>query len=135
MDGLSDKLKTLLSDPQAIERIAAVAKNLNLGQNTQSEPQPSESEHEATPAFAESQNSHHSNNEGGGSDDGIKRGIADFLNMPELKMLFGKGCKERNDLLCAIKPFVSKEKREKLDSVVKTMKTLDTLYSAKDLLL
>ncbi|MEA4833120.1 MAG: hypothetical protein VB118_10970 [Oscillospiraceae bacterium] len=130
MDGLSDKLKTILSDPQAIERIAAVAKTLNLPQN-----EPNEHQHSQPETAVPAGNQQNDSTGGGFADDGIKRGISDFLNMPELKMLFGKGCKERNELLCALKPFVSNEKRVKLDNVVKTMKTLDTLYSAKDLLL
>ncbi|MBR5295218.1 MAG: hypothetical protein IKU24_01355 [Clostridia bacterium] len=48
--------------------------------------------------------------------------------------LLGNGSRERVNLLCAMRPFVKDEKKEKLDKIISTMKTLDLITSTQKLL-
>lgn len=112
----SDKLKTVLSDPEAMEKIATLAKSFagNTAPGGENLPAPDPGE--------------------GPPPDG---GIGDLLKSPaiaEALRFLSDGSRERMALLCAMRPFVKDEKKEKLDRIIQTMKTLDLLVSAQRLL-
>ncbi len=121
MEELADKIKAMLSDPEGVERIMGIAKVLGekgalapKEEKTQSEA--SEPKESLVPASARPSTEDNP--------------LASILNNPELKRLFGKDCKKRNELLRALCPFLSEEKREKLERIIKATSTIEMVYSA-----
>ena len=115
MDGFSDKLKTVLSDPESMAKITELAKNFAAKEN-QSNFVPKE-EKEQGP--------------------GDKAVLGELMQTPAIHKaltVLSDGSRERIALLCAMRPFVKEEKKEKLDKIISTMKTLDLITSAQKLL-
>lgn len=113
MDGFSEKLKSVLNDPESMAKITEIARGF-------AEKKPS-----APPAVAAVR-------EAGASDP-----VGELLHSPaiaEALRLLGNGSRERVALLQAMRPFVKEEKKAKLDKIIGTMKTLDLLTSAQKLL-
>lgn len=95
-DQLTEKIRTLLADPQAMERIAAIAGSLGFSSGSEGQPSQPRSDPApappAQPAFAPQQ--------------GLPSG--------------GFQTKDpRLDLLRALRPLVSEEKRGRLDDLVR----------------
>ena len=114
MDTFSDKLKTVLSDPESMAKITELAKN--FAAKEKKEPVPTELDGKA---------------ESGGSV------LSDLMEAPAIHkalQVLSDGSRERIALLCAMRPFVKEEKKEKLDKIISTMKTLDLISSAQKLL-
>lgn len=111
MDGFSDKLKAVLSDPESMAKITEIARGF-------AEKKPSEpSEEKALPPSPDP--------------------VGELLHSPaiaEALRLLGNGSRERVALLQAMRPFVKEEKKAKLDKIIGTMKTLDLLTSAQKML-
>ena len=115
MDGnFSDRLKTVLADPDAMATITSLAKNFasreggNAGEGK-----------EAPPAAPPS------------------NPFGELMSQPAIASalrVLGDGSRERLALLSAMRPFVKDEKKAKLDRIISTMKTLDLLLSAQKLL-
>ncbi|MBR2616180.1 MAG: hypothetical protein IKC69_05835 [Clostridia bacterium] len=120
MDGnFSDKLKGVLSDPDAMATITALAKKMAAKEGRSA---PAE-EHGASEAPFLPEPS--------------PQGLPELFSQPAIAAalrVLGEGSKERIQLLCAMRPFVKEEKKEKLDKIIQTMKTLDLLVSAQKLL-
>lgn len=111
MDGFSDKLKTVLSDPESMAKITEIAR----GFAEKNAAPPAEKHVESEPA----------------------KEVGELLQSPaiaEALHLLSNGSKERVALLQAMRPFVKEEKKAKLDRIIGTMKTLDLLTSAQKLL-
>lgn len=111
MDGFSEKLKTVLSDPESMAKITEIARG--FAEKKSAPPQG-----DAPPLPAPSP-------------------VGDLLQSPaiaEALRLLGNGSRERVALLQAMRPFVKDEKKEKLDKIIGTMKTLDLLTSTQKLL-
>ena len=110
----SDRLKTVLADPDAMATIAGLAQRF-AGQKDGAPPS-------SDPA---------------GSAPPGKSAMEELLGQPVIASalhLLGEGSRERLALLQAMRPFVKPEKREKLDRIIRTMKSLDLLVSAQKLL-
>jgi hypothetical protein len=121
MEGdFSQKLQQVLSDPDAMATIAGLAQNFSK-KNEKST---------AVSQGALSVPSEEAPPQGKGV-------LGEMLEQPAiasaLKML-GEGSRERVALLQAMRPFVKDEKKERLDRIIQTMKTLDLLLSAQKLL-
>lgn len=114
MDGFSDKLKTVLSDPESMAKITELAKNFaakeNRGQGEVFEERKSVSE------------------------GAVFKDLMDTPAIHKALAVLSDGSRERIALLCAMRPFVKEEKKEKLDKIISTMKTLDLITSAQKLL-
>ena len=98
MDGFSEMLSKVLSDPESMSAIRSVAQ-----QFAADNPRETEAEEE-TPSVAQT-----------------------LLGMPAISRtlrLLSNGSRERIQLLCALRPFIREEKRGRLDTVISTMKTL-----------
>jgi hypothetical protein len=100
MDDIQEKLSALLSDPDGMEKIKAMAQSL-IG--SQSEPELSASKPEPI------------------SDPGFD--IAAVTRM--MSLLKNHGDDSRVRLLLALKPHLSEEKQNRVDSAVKMMKLLE----------
>ena len=114
MDGFSDKLKTVLSDPESMAKITELAKNF---------------------AAKEKQDIQSSGEKPEGAPD--KAVLGELMQTPAIHKaltVLSDGSRERIALLCAMRPFVKEEKKEKLDKIISTMKTLDLITSAQKLL-
>ena len=97
MDDLSEKLSSLLSDPEGMERIKNMAQNL-LGAKADVPPDPAPNDFDI--------------------DIGALSGI--------LKKMKGAGGNDsRIALLLALKPNLSKEKQAKVDSAIKILRLLE----------
>ena len=111
MDGFSEKLKTVLSDPESMAKITEIARG--FAEKKPAEPtEPNLPQMQADP-------------------------MGELLHSPaiaEALRLLGNGSRERVALLQAMRPFVRDEKKVKLDKMIGTMKTLDLLTSAQKLL-
>ena len=108
----SEKLKTVLSDPDAMATITSLAKNFAQGEKKE------EGFSTDAPSTA-------------------KAGLGELLRQPAIAdaiRILGDGSRERLALLRAMRPFVKDEKKEKLDRIIQTMQTLDLLTSAQKLL-
>ena len=125
MDQFSDRLKTVLSDPESMEKIAEIAKSFAQKEKT-----------------AESCGGGEENGEGlilprREADPGGAAPAREAIRTPvieEALRLLANGSRERVALLLAMRPFVKEEKRQKLDQIIHTMKTLDLITSAQKLL-
>lgn len=114
MDGFSEKLKTVLSDPESMAKITEIARGFAAKQ-TAPETSPAA---DAPPLPSPDP-------------------MGELLHSPaiaEALRLLGNGSRERVALLQAMRPFVKEEKKSKLDKIISTMKTLDLLTSAQKLL-
>lgn len=130
MDSFSDKLKTVLNDPESMAKIAELAKNFAGGksappttpENTSNEPVESSPPVGTAPPLGETS--------------GLA-GAFDLIRSPaiaEALQMLQNGSRERVALLQAMRPFVRDEKKEKLDKIIQTMKTLDLISSAQKLI-
>jgi hypothetical protein len=126
MDSFSDRLNTVLSDPESMAKIAALAKSFAAsppGSKPNSTPPMGAAEEKSTlPAL---------------SPEGGENPLKEMLKTPAIARaleLLGDGSRERIALLLAMRPFVREEKKEKLDHIIQTMKMLDLISSAQKLL-
>ena len=109
MDGFSEKLKTVLSDPESMAKITEIARGF--------------AEKKAQPPSAPTLPAPDS--------------MGELLQSPaiaEALRLLGNGSRERVELLKAMRPFVKEEKKARLDKIISTMKTLELLTSAQKML-
>ncbi len=120
MDSFSDKLKTVLSDPESMAKITEIAKGFAARQNSEGvedkASEPSEENREEIPRFDP---------------------VGELMHSPaisEALRVLGNGSRERIALLVAMRPFVKEEKKERLDKIIGTMKTLDLITSTQKLL-
>ncbi len=117
MDGnFSDKLKTVLSDPDAMATITKLAKNFSQSTSGAENAQEVSSESALT---------------------ADKKPLEEMMEQPAIAAalkLLGDGSRERMALLQAMRPFVKQEKKEKLDRIIQTMKMLDLLVSTQKLI-
>jgi len=101
----SDKLNSILSDPEGMEKIMSLAKSLGeKRENTTSQ------KSEASPDI-----------------------LKDLASSPIFRML-GEGGRERICLLKALKPYMSDARRQKLDTVIRAMEGLEALSSVTKIL-
>lgn len=122
MDSFSDRLKTVLADPDAMAKITELAKNFAAGEKPKP---PSEEDLQGVetgglPGLLPS--SEESNP------------FRDLMRSPAISnalKLLNDGSRERVALLQAMRPFVRDEKKGKLDSIIQTMKVLDLISSAQ----
>lgn len=131
MDSFSDKLKTVLNDPESMAKIAELAKNFAGGKNAAPPPTENASNEvaESVPSVAGAVPPPREPSGLGGAFDLIRSpAIAEALQM------LHNGSRERVALLQAMRPFVRDEKKEKLDKIIQTMKTLDLISSAQKLI-
>ncbi len=131
MDSFSDKLKTVLNDPESMAKIAELAKNFAGSKNAA--PPSAES---ASNEVAESVPSVAGAAPPSGEPSGLG-GAFDLIRSPaiaEALQMLHNGSRERVALLQAMRPFVRDEKKEKLDKIIQTMKTLDLISSAQKLI-
>ena len=113
MDGFSEKLKTVLSDPESMAKITEIARGFA---EKQGKPSALETADQSLPT---------------------PDATGELLRSPaisEALRLLGNGSRERVALLQAMRPFVKEEKKAKLDKIISTMKTVDLLTSAQKLL-
>lgn len=117
MDGnFSEKLNKILSDPQSMKQIAALAQTLGAEESASDKPQ-------NVPATEPTQS--------GASD------IANLLKAPENSpagKAFFDGTAERLCLLKALKPYLDEPKREKLSRVISAMESVNAINSITKLL-
>lgn len=114
MDGFSEKLKTVLSDPESMAKITEIARGFAEKKTVEQAPPAAEAPPLPPPDTA-----------------------GELLHSPaiaEALRLLGNGSRERVALLQAMRPFVKEEKKAKLDKIIGTMKTLELLTSAQKLL-
>lgn len=98
MPDLTEQLSSMLSDPQGMEKIRAMAQSLMGGDSLPSAPMPSVSE---TPAF-------------------------DISKLAALTQGFkNRADDSRINLLVALKPHLSQEKQTRVDKAVKILKLLE----------
>lgn len=101
-DDLSEKIRAVLSDPSAAASIAAIASSLSGG----GEPEkPPGQESAALPASAHAPN---------------------LAQLP-----LSRGTDKNTALLCAIKPFLRQEKRDKLDSLIRALSVAEIISGLK----
>ena len=105
MDDLSEKISALLSDPDGMERIKNMAQNL-LGESKTSEPEP--------------------NTESGDID------ITQLTRMLSV-IKSNKGDDARVRLLLALKPNLSKERQNKVDSAIRILKLIELAPLIQDM--
>ncbi len=114
MDGFSEKLKTVLNDPESMAKITEIARGFAEKRPVTEPSSAGEMQAVASPDP-----------------------MGELLHSPaiaEALRLLGNGSRERVALLQAMRPFVKEEKKEKLDKIIGTMKTLDLLTNAQKLL-
>ena len=111
MDELSEKLAEILNDPESMNRVRAMAESL-LGDNKPEEPK------NGLSSLL------------GGA------GMPDIKDMQKIMGLFAhlnnNGEDSRTRLLLALKPHLSKERQDKVDSAVKILRLLELLPLIKE---
>lgn len=104
MDDLSQKLASVLNDPESMERVRQMAESI-LGENKTDEPQSSPLQ-----------------------DIGSALGVNEMQSiMGIISKLKGAGNDPRVQLLNALKPHLSEPKREKVDTAIKILKVIEIL--------
>lgn len=104
MSDISEQISSLLSDPESLKKIEAMAQNL-FGEN--------KSNTSPTPPVTPQTN-----------DMGFD--IGNIAKISQMVQLLGtKGDDDRVRLLLALRPHLSKEKQNRLDKAVKMLKLLD----------
>ncbi len=117
MDSFSDKLKTVLSDPESMAKITEIAKGFAAREGKE---RTEEEKHDSQKGNAPKADP-----------------VMELVRSPaisEALRLLGNGSRERVNLLLAMRPFVKENKKEKLDKIIGTMKTLDLITSTQKLL-
>lgn len=104
-DELSEKIKSLLSDPESLKKVTAIASSLGLSGNGVS-PVNEEPQSSALPVSAP------------------------FSNLPSLPA-FNSGGNRNTALLHAIKPFLRREKQSKLESLITAMTVAEIISGMK----
>ncbi len=117
---LSDKLKTVLSDPDSMAKIMDLAQNFSL--RPEPAAAPSEEEHVSNEAIPVN---------GRGTE--RKKIFDEVPYLAEIVRVFGEGSHERVALLQAMRPFVREEKQGKLDKIIQTLKALELLSGLPNL--
>ena len=102
-DELSEKIKSLLSDPESLKKVTAIASSLGMTDN--STPPPTE-EKANSPASVPA------------------------LSIPSLPA-FNSGGNRNTALLHAIKPFLRREKQSKLESLITAMTVAEIISGMK----
>ena len=132
MDEFSDKISSLLSDPESMGKILNAVKAINGG-NLSSD--------KNDQTLSEGASEVKDDDSAGGYDFGVgnksedkKSPVNALLSSPELEKLFGKGNKERCALLMSMRPFLESSKRHRIDEIVRTLKLIDMFYGAKEFL-
>ena len=112
MDDLSSKLTELLSDPESMNRVRQMAENI-LGESGEEIPSPS-----AVPDISS---------------------IGDMLGSGELQSIISviskmksAGDDSRVQLISALRPHLSEERRKRADTAIKILKLLDVLPLIKE---
>ena len=112
MDDLSEKLTDILNDPESMQKVRLMAENL-LG-NKAEEPKPS-------PSITDLLNG---------------EGLPDINDLGKimglLNSLKSSGDDSRTQLLLALKPHLSEERRTKVDSAIKILRLLELLPLIKE---
>jgi len=129
MDDISDKISSMLSDPESMERILNVVKSMGISSDDKMSEKEKEGKESIQASYKEADTE-----EKAPQGSGNKNPLSSILASPELERLFGSGNKERCALLSAMGPFLSISKRERLEEIVKTLKLIDMFYGAKELL-
>jgi len=124
MDSFSDKLKTVLADPEAMEKIASIAKGFAMSQGGEEKGSQSEEKSEERRAVSAPPTQ---------EEDPAMQLMRSPAILEALRLL-NDGSRERVALLQAMRPFVREGKKEKLDRIIQTMKLLDLLSSAQKLI-
>ena len=109
MDDLSQKLASVLNDPESMERVRQMAENI-LGENKKTESK-------------DSQITDISSALGAGEMQSI---------MSIISRLKSTGNDPRTNLLNALKPHLSEPKREKVDTAIKILKVIELLPFLKE---
>lgn len=109
-----DKIMSILNNPEGLEKILSIAGSLGGKKET------------AIPATAtEVENK-------AGEEKSVQT-VAGF-DLSEIEKLYNHGKSERMELLNALRPYIKSDKKDKIDSIVRAIKTIDLIYSAKNLL-
>lgn len=109
MDDLNEKLAGILNDPESMERVRKMAKNL-FGDDTANQQAPKESaDFGSLPSGEELQ--------------AIMSIMSKFNSQKQ---------DERTHLLTALKPYLSEHRQEKADNAIKILKLLELLPLIKD---
>ena len=117
---LSDKLKSVLADPESMAKIMDLAQNFSLRPSEPAAgPEPEESAPVAAPLPGEALPR--------------KKIFDEVPYLAEIVRVFGEGSHERVALLQAMRPFVREEKQEKLDKIIQTLKALELLSALPNL--
>lgn len=113
---LSDKLKSILSDPDSLNSILSMASALGLGASAnKNEDYDEKKTDDTTPEDAVASNA-------------IKPTAALSLPVPKIQ-----NTDDRVNLLLSIKPFLSERKRKKVDSIVKALGAAKIISAYKDI--
>lgn len=132
MDDFSDKISSILSDPESMGKILNVVKAMSgggaLADNENNGSNDSELKNDISAVL---------DKEGIGEEkanEDKKSPVGALLSSPELEKLFGNGNKERCALLMSMRPFLASSKRSRIDEIVRTLKLIDMFYGAKEFL-
>lgn len=101
-DDLSEKIRAVLSDPASMAKISAIASSLGVSGDTSEPSKEQEIPKEAEPVLARP-------------------------SPPSL----ARGTDRNTALLCAIKPFLREEKRNKLDSLIRALSVAELISGLK----
>ncbi len=132
MDEFSDKISSILSDPESMGRILSAVKAMSggSGSSDQSETSTEESVMKTDSDDVLNEIKFDESDKNGDK----KSPVTALLSSPELEKLFGNGNKERCALLMSMRPFLESSKRNRIDEIVKTLKLIDMFYGAKEFL-
>lgn len=126
MPDLQEQLNQILSNPEALRQVQSLGEQLGLGGNNNTSPKPKEPVH--SPPQSQQQNSLQNNTMNNMmSGDMLKM----FSKIAPLMSSF-KNDDETTILLHSLRPFLSPERREKIDKAEKMLKVLKLLPLIRD---
>ncbi len=121
MDNFSDKIMAILNNPEGLESIMSIAKSLG-GKDKDDK------------ATAENTNKDESISNALMKIGEGKKASESGFDLSALEELFNHNKSNRLELLKALKPYIKPDKQGKIDNIMSAMKTIDLIYSAKNLL-
>lgn len=133
-DQLNDKIKSILSDPDSLQSILAIASAFGAKKSDNNEAASSKEEPKNTTPEAEPpDNAQKVPEDSGQTPNPAITALSPLSALQNASPIRGKERDDRVNLLLSIKPFLNDKKQQRVDSLVKALNAAKLISTYKDL--